>query len=74
MRADRRWMAQFRQFLVVVLPALAAGFSLNVKPKERSQHRSAAERSAVDEEYPAADARDPSTFDAENKVSRTIDD
>jgi len=47
-------MAQFRQFLVVALPALAAGFTLNVKPKEWPQHRSAAEGPVA--EYPAADA------------------
>ena len=76
-------MAQFRQFLVVVLPALAAGFSLNVKPKERSQQRSAAEAAAVgcigdEDDCGSADSGYsalglPSTFDAENKVSRTID-
>ena len=31
-------MAQFRHLLFVVLPALAAGFSLNVKPKEPPQY------------------------------------
>lgn len=76
-------MAQFRQFLVVVLPALAAGFSLHVKPKERSQQRSAAEAVAVgcigdEDDCGSADSGYsalglPSTFDAENKVSRTID-
>ena len=64
-------MAQFRQFLVVVLPALAAGFSLNVKPKERSQQRSAAEAAAVGcDDCGFSSLGLPS--DAE-KVSRTID-
>ena len=31
-------MAQFHHLLFVVLPALAAGFSLNVKPKEPPQY------------------------------------
>jgi hypothetical protein len=64
-------MAQFRQFLVVVLPTLAAGFSLNVKPKERSQQRSAAEAAAVGcDDCGFSSLGLPS--DAE-KVSRTID-
>ena len=70
-------MAQFRQFLVVVLPALAAGFSLNVKPKEWSQQRSAAEAAAVGctgDEDDCGSAGEYHVFDpSQVQVSWTID-